>query len=358
GVCVGPVNTKTTSVSKTTSAPTTVPTPDTCTPGSSGLGKGDGYKFACCEDQSDCIDDCVKGACVGPVNTKTTSVSKTTSAPTTVPTPDTCTPGSSGLGKGDGYKFACCEDQSDCIDDCVKGVCVGPVNTKTTSVSKTTSAPTTVPTPDTCTPGSSGLGNGDGYKFACCEDQSDCIDDCVKGVCVGPVNTKTTSVSKTTSAPTTVPTPDTCTPGSSGLGKGDGYKFACCEDQSDCIDDCVKGVCVGPVNTKTTSVSKTTSAPTTVPTPDTCTPGSSGLGKGDGYKFACCEDQSDCIDDCVKGACVGPVNTKTAAPSTPTADACITGFFGKGNGKGGNNACCKNQSDCKESCLSGKCGVA
>lgn len=32
-----------------------------------------------------------------------------------------------------------------------------------------------------------------------------------------------------------------------------------------------------------------------------CTPGSSGLGKGDGYKGYCCKDQSDCIDDCVKG---------------------------------------------------------
>ncbi|KAI8076160.1 hypothetical protein BDF21DRAFT_342746 [Thamnidium elegans] len=202
-----------------------------------------------------------------------------------------------------------------------------------------------------CISGSSGKGQGNGYKNYCCKDQSDCLDDCVKGVCVGPAKP---TVTTTKTAPTTVPTPDTCTLGSSGLGNGDGYKFACCEDQSDCIDDCVKGACVGPVNTKTTSVSKTTSAPTTVPTPDTCTPGSSGLGNGDGYKFACCEDQSDCIDDCVKGVCVGP----TAAPSTPTADACITGFFGKGNGKGGNNACCKNQSDCKESCLSGKCGVA
>ncbi|KAI9245047.1 hypothetical protein EDC94DRAFT_420062 [Helicostylum pulchrum] len=201
-----------------------------------------------------------------------------------------CIAGSSGKGQGNGYKNYCCKDQSDCLDDCVKGVCVGPAKpTKTAS----TTAPTTVPTPGTCTPGSSGLGKGDGYKDACCKDQSDCLDDCVKGACVGPVNTKTTS----TTAPTTVPTPGTCTPGSSGLGKGDGYKDACCKSQADCIDDCVKGACVGPVNTKTTS----TTAPTTVPTPGTCTPGSSGLGKGDGYKDACCKDQSDCLDNCVKG---------------------------------------------------------
>ncbi|GAA5816692.1 hypothetical protein MFLAVUS_010224 [Mucor flavus] len=384
GVCVGPVK----PTGTTTATPTSVPTPGACTAGSHGLGKGDGYKDACCKNQADCIDDCVKGACVGPVNTKTTTVTKTasgtasTTVPTAVPTPGTCTAGSHGLGKGDGYKDACCKNQADCIDDCVKGACVGPVNTKTTTVTKTasgtasTTVPTAVPTPGACTPGSHGLGKGDGYKDACCKNQADCIDDCVKGACVGPVNTKTTTVTKTasgtasTTVPTAVPTPGACTPGSHGLGKGDGYKDACCKNQADCIDDCVKGACVGPVNTKTTTVTKTasgtasTTAPTSVPTPGACTAGSHGLGKGDGYKGACCKNQADCIDDCVKGACVGPVNTKTATktssaiPSTPTPEACVAGFFGKGNGRGGDDACCKDQSDCKESCLSGKCGVA
>lgn len=32
-----------------------------------------------------------------------------------------------------------------------------------------------------------------------------------------------------------------------------------------------------------------------------CIAGSSGLGKGDGYKGYCCKDQADCLDDCVKG---------------------------------------------------------
>ncbi|KAG2201779.1 hypothetical protein INT47_002039 [Mucor saturninus] len=359
GVCVGP------------SAPSS-----SCDPASYGLGLGDGYKGDCCADADDCRDDCVKGACNGPVNTKTATATKTTTAVAT-PTvaPGTCTPGSIGLGKGDGYKGACCEDQSDCKDDCIKGVCNGPVNTKTTTVAATTTTvpPTPTDAPGTCTPGSIGLGKGDGYKGACCEDQSDCKDDCIKGVCNGPVNTKTTkttTVTKTTTAAAT-PTvaPGTCTPGSIGLGKGDGYKGACCEDQSDCKDDCIKGVCNGPVNTKTTkttTVTKTTTAAAT-PTvaPGTCTPGSIGLGKGDGYKGACCEDQSDCRDDCIKGVCNGPVNTKTAtvtktttkAPA-PTPDACKSGFFGKKNGKGGDNACCKTSDDCKESCLKGRCGLA
>ncbi|CAO3648731.1 unnamed protein product [Mucor hiemalis] len=274
-----------------------------CTAGSSGLGKGDGYKGYCCKTEADCIDDCVKGVCVGPVNTKTTTpATKTTTTPTT-PTPGTCTPGSSGLGNGDGYKGACCKTQADCIDDCVKGACVGPVNTKTTTpATKTTTTPTT-PTPGTCTPGSSGLGKGDGYKGACCKTQADCIDDCVKGACVGPVNTKTTTpATKTTTTPTT-PTPGTCTPGSSGLGKGDGYKGACCKTQADCIDDCVKGACVGPVNTKTTSA---TPVPTTTPAPGTCTPGSSGKGNGDGKLNACCKTSDDCLNSCISGKCNAP----------------------------------------------------
>ncbi|KAI7889916.1 uncharacterized protein EV154DRAFT_445302 [Mucor mucedo] len=207
---------------------------------------------------------------------------------------------------------------------------------------------------------SNGAGQGNGFKNYCCETQADCIDDCVKGVCVGP---SAPSASTTAVPPTPTDAPGTCTPGSIGLGKGNGYKGACCEDQSDCRDDCIKGVCNGPVNTKTTKTTSAAATPTV--TPGTCTPGSIGLGKGDGYKGACCEDQSDCRDDCIKGVCNGPVNTKTAtvtktttkAPA-PTPDACKSGFFGKKNGKGGDNACCKTSDDCKESCLKGRCGLA
>jgi hypothetical protein len=32
-----------------------------------------------------------------------------------------------------------------------------------------------------------------------------------------------------------------------------------------------------------------------------CIAGSSGKGKGDGYKGYCCKTEADCLDDCVKG---------------------------------------------------------
>lgn len=89
------------------------------------------------------------------------------SAAVTPRAPSTCIAGSAGKGLGDGYKGYCCDDESDCIDDCVKGVCVGPSKpsgTKTTTVSKTTTSPTNSPTSGACIPGSKGLGNGDGYN--------------------------------------------------------------------------------------------------------------------------------------------------------------------------------------------------
>lgn len=191
-------------------------------------------------------------------------------------------------------------------------------------------APTS--SPSTCTGGSFGLGKGDGYNGACCNDQSDCLDDCLSGTCNGPIN----------------PNP-TCVAGSFGLSKGDGYNGACCSDQSDCLDDCLSGKCNGPTN------------PNAVPTiaPTTCTVGSQGLGKGDGYNGACCNDQSDCLDNCLSGKCNGPVKTtttKTATTSKATA-SCIAGVRGKKRGNGETGYCCSSSDDCVETCRSGTCGL-
>lgn len=68
--------------------------------------------------------------------------------------------------------------------------------------------------------------------------------------------------------PTTIPgsaTAATCTSGSKGLGKGDGYNGACCKNQADCQDDCISGVCNGPVNTKTTVTKTSTATSTAIP---------------------------------------------------------------------------------------------
>lgn len=180
-----------------------------------------------------------------------------------------------------------------------------PSNTATATGTKTTTA-TASPTPGSCTPGSYGLGNGDGYNGACCKDQSDCLDDCLSGKCNGPVNTKTATVTSTKtstkSTSTASPTSTTCTSGSYGLGKGDGYNGACCKDQSDCWDDCLGGKCNGPVNTATTKASTKTSTKT--PTASaSCTPGSRGKKRGDGKNGYCCSSSDDCLETCRSGTC-------------------------------------------------------
>ncbi|KAL7319732.1 hypothetical protein PS15m_002832 [Mucor circinelloides] len=258
-----------------------------------------------------------------------------------------CVAGSSGLGNGDGYNGYCCKTSDDCFDSCVKGVCNGP--TKPTKPTKTSTAQPSS-TPGTCTAGSSGLGKGDGYKGYCCKTSDDCFESCVKGVCNGP--TKTTTPTKTSTTPTPTGTPGTCTAGSSGLGKGDGYKGYCCKTSDDCFESCVKGVCNGP--TKTNTPTKTSTTPTPTGTSGTCTAGSSGLGKGDGYKGYCCKTSDDCFESCVKGVCNGPSNTKSPTP-VPTGTNCKPGYKGLGNGEGPANACCDDSDDCQESCISGKC---
>ncbi|KAI9279613.1 hypothetical protein BY458DRAFT_502303 [Sporodiniella umbellata] len=192
-----------------------------------------------------------------------------------------------------------------------------------------------------CISGSFGKNNGDGYKNYCCKNSDDCRDTCVKGVCNGPVNTKTVT---TTTAPKPTTTP-TCTEGSKGLKNGDGYKGYCCKNSDDCRDTCVKGVCNGPVNTKTVT---TTTAPKPTTTP-TCTEGSKGLKNGDGYKGDCCKTNDDCTESCVNGVCNGPVNPN------PKPSECLPGYKGKDNGKGPFNACCESSDDCKEACVKGRC---
>ncbi|KAL0142494.1 hypothetical protein V8B55DRAFT_1498571 [Mucor lusitanicus] len=189
-----------------------------------------------------------------------------------------------------------------------------PTNTATPTGTKTSTATSTAtPTSGTCTSGSYGLGNGDGYNGACCAGQQDCWDDCISGVCNGPVNTKTATKTstKTSTTATATPTSGTCTSGSYGLGNGDGYNGACCAGQQDCWDDCISGVCNGPVNTKTATKTSTktttkTSTKTSTKTPTasaSCTPGSRGKRRGDGKTGYCCSSSDDCLETCRSGTC-------------------------------------------------------
>ncbi|GAA5808761.1 hypothetical protein MFLAVUS_002157 [Mucor flavus] len=146
--------------------PTSNPGATSCYAGSYGLEQGDGYSGYCCKSQADCQDDCISGACNGPVNSKTTTVKNPTATATatasTATVPGTCYPGSSGLKKGDGYSGYCCKDQSDCRDDCIRGTCNGPVNTKTTAipVTKTTATKTTSTKSTTTSAAATGVPTG------------------------------------------------------------------------------------------------------------------------------------------------------------------------------------------------------
>ncbi|KAG1445740.1 hypothetical protein G6F56_009807 [Rhizopus delemar] len=155
----------------------------------------------------------------------------------------------------------------------------------------------------------------------------------------------TGSKSDSGSTPTTTdaaqPTSGSCTSGSFGLEKGDGYNGYCCETQADCWDDCISGKCNGPVNTKTTTAAAQ-------PTSGSCTSGSYGLGKGDGYKGFCCETQADCLDDCIRGSCNGPSKSSVS---------CTAGSRGKKRGDGKDGYCCSSSDDCQETCRQGICGL-
>ncbi|KAI8389402.1 hypothetical protein BD560DRAFT_381508 [Blakeslea trispora] len=194
------------------------------------------------------------------------------------------------------------------------------------------------PGSSTCISGSAGLAKGDGYKGYCCEENDDCYESCISGVCNGP------------SAPSNQPGTGTCTPGSSGLGKGNGYKGYCCKNSDDCYNSCVSGVCNGASKPSTTS--DLPGKPTTSDTPGkpnpSCLPGSYGLGNGDGYKGDCCKNSDDCRNACVSGVCNG-----ASSPGTP--GPCKKGYQGLGNGKGPVDACCDDSDDCQEACVRGRC---
>lgn len=80
----------------------------------------------------------------------------------------------------------------------------------------------------------------------------------------------------------------------------------------------------------TTAPSKTITSAAPTSTSSTCTSGSFGLGNGDGYNGACCKDQSDCQDDCISGSCNGlanpakPTTTTTKKAATTTKKAATT----------------------------------
>ncbi|RCH97831.1 hypothetical protein CU098_008746 [Rhizopus stolonifer] len=136
-----------------------------------------------------------------------------------------------------------------------------------------------------------------------------------------------------------------------------------------------------PTTKTTTAGAKTTTTTTaaSTPTSSTCTSGSYGLGNGDGYNGACCQDQSDCQDDCISGKCNGPKNpnsptttkaatktkttkastktTKATKKSSPTSSSCIAGVAGKKKGNGKNGYCCTSSNDCLETCRKGKCSL-
>jgi hypothetical protein len=173
-----------------------------------------------------------------------------------------------------------------------------------------------------------------------------------------PVPTQTaTTAAPTTTAPTD---PATCTWGWFGLGQGNGYNGACCQDQADCWDDCIAGTCNGPVNPNDAITTGTDSAAVPTETPAACTWGWFGLGQGNGYNGACCQDQADCVDDCIAGTCNGPTGPGSATTTTtskPATASCIPGARGKKRGNGADDYCCSSSDDCLETCRKGKCGL-
>ncbi|OBZ82000.1 hypothetical protein A0J61_09951 [Choanephora cucurbitarum] len=108
--------------------------------------------------------------------------------------------------------------------------------------------------------------------------------------------------------------------------------------------------------------------PATTTTTNTTTPALTYSNKGTFYNKKrgnsmhgdCFKDQSDCINQCIRGKCNGPVRctkiiTTTIAKPTKTSSTCKAGFRGLKNGKGRKDACCTTHWDCKEQCIEGRC---
>jgi hypothetical protein len=50
--------------------------------------------------------------------------------------------------------------------------------------------------------------------------------------------------------------------------------------------------------------------------------------------------------------------TTTSSSSKPTSSNCLSGYRGKRNGRGPNDACCSHSDDCLDTCVSGVCGIS
>ncbi|KAI8373673.1 hypothetical protein BD560DRAFT_394004 [Blakeslea trispora] len=137
-------------------------------------------------------------------------------------------------------------------------------------------------------------------------------------------------MSNPTTTSETVPIDSSCTAGSYGLAQGNGYSGYCCKSQADCQDDCINGTCNGP---KAPSGSGNTGSGNTGSSGSSgkCLAGVSGLAKGNGYSGYCCKSQADCQDDCVKGVCNGP-KAPSGSGNTGSDDSDNGSDSGSGSG--------------------------
>ncbi|KAG1395133.1 hypothetical protein G6F60_010424 [Rhizopus arrhizus] len=165
--------------------------------------------------------------------------------------------------------------------------------------------------------------------------ETDFVYPVVDGSATTTTRSTTTKTSTTTTTATATASPN-CVSGSYGLGNGDGYKGYCCKDQSDCLDDCIKGQCNGPVNTKTTTKTSTKKTST----------------KKTSTKKTSTKKTS------TKSATKSTKTIKVTKTTTPSAAvSCKAGYKGKKNGSGKTGACCSTSDDCVETCRKGVCGV-
>lgn len=160
----------------------------------------------------------------------TTKSATTTSASNTSATSTNsaaCSPGSFGLGFGDGYGGYCCKTEQDCLDNCLGGSCTGPANpvattvgnTANASIVKTTTAKTTIARATTA-------------KTTTAKTTI------AKTTIAKATTTKTITVNATTTAAT-----GSCVAGSNAKKQGDGKTGYCCTTSDDCLAVCRGTVC-------------------------------------------------------------------------------------------------------------------
>ncbi|KAI7905897.1 uncharacterized protein BX663DRAFT_244782 [Cokeromyces recurvatus] len=111
-----------------------------------------------------------------------------------------------------------------------------------------------------------------------------------------------------------------------------------------------------PATTTTTTAAATTTTTTTTTAAAASTPTLTCANhniyynkrKGNGLSGDCCKDQRDCVNQCIRGKCNGPSQTNTSCTNPRI-------YFGKGRGNAYHGDCCKDQSDCIDDCIKGKC---